>query len=56
MLCLKSCPRCRGDLYFGWESEAGCIQCGYELRPPEQTALLAKLQWPRRRPVPATGA
>jgi hypothetical protein len=56
MFCLKACPRCRGDLYLSHETEAGCIQCGYELRPAAQAALLARIRRMRRRPAAVAAA
>ncbi|MBF8299327.1 MAG: hypothetical protein HW397_376 [Dehalococcoidia bacterium] len=42
MLWLKKCPRCAGDLseqqdMYG--TEVICLQCGYYLRPSEQSQL-----------------
>jgi hypothetical protein len=51
MIAFKSCPRCRGDLHLGAE-EVNCLQCGYELRPAEKDALLAKLEEWRQKRLP----
>ena len=50
MIAFKSCPRCRGDLHLGLEGELSCLQCGYEARPEEKQALVARLSDARRRP------
>jgi hypothetical protein len=42
MIAFKSCPRCRGDLHIG-QDEINCLQCGYELRPVERQAIIARL-------------
>jgi hypothetical protein len=45
MLILKSCPRCRrGDVVVDQEEGLYCLQCGHELRPNEQTVVLARQQ------------
>ena len=39
MIASRSCPRCRGDIYFGPHGDNLCLQCGLELRPQEQAAF-----------------
>ena len=48
MIALKSCPRCQGDLHVAVDTEASCLQCGYELKPAENERLLAKIEQVRR--------
>lgn len=48
MFVLKACPRCRGDLNVGLDSEVTCIQCGYDLRPEERNHLITRLRVARR--------
>lgn len=55
MFVLKACPRCRGDLNVGLDSEFTCIQCGYELKSDERTRMVARLRVAHR-PVPAGAA
>ena len=50
MIAFKACPRCRGDLHQGLDGELSCLQCGYEPRPEEKQALLARLEQ-RRQPT-----
>ena len=51
MIAFKSCPRCRGDLHLGLENELSCLQCGYEARPDEKQAIIARLSEARRLPA-----
>ena len=51
MIAFKSCPRCRGDLHLGLEGEFSCLQCGYEARPDEMQAIVARINQRRRRPA-----
>ena len=45
MIAFKSCPRCHGDLQISRKSEdISCLQCGYELKPAETQALLARIE------------
>jgi hypothetical protein len=49
MLILKSCPRCRhGDVVVDPDGGLYCLQCGHELRPNEQTMVLARQPQPLR--------
>jgi hypothetical protein len=47
MFALKSCPRCRGDLYQTLDDEIACIQCGYNPRPEESMPVLARVRGER---------
>jgi hypothetical protein len=51
MFVLKGCPKCGGDVHTEaqvlGEPELVCLQCGYELRPAERTALLERFQHAR---------
>ena len=55
MIAFKSCPRCHGDLLVSKKSEdVSCLQCGYELKPEESEALMARInEHARRMPVAA---
>lgn len=52
MFFLKACPKCRGDLVvesdgldrWGEPADIICIQCGYNARPGEREALVAKMK------------
>ena len=47
MLHLKSCPRCRGDLYEESDHHGvyiGCCQCGAELSPEQEQTLRMNVQ------------
>ena len=46
MFWLKSCPRCKGDLYEGFDPYGGyvaCMQCGRYLTEEQEVALR---HWP----------
>lgn len=50
MFWLKSCPRCRGDLYEGkdiYGQYVACLQCGHYLEEGEEPVL----SYPPRRKV-----
>lgn len=50
MLYLKSCPRCSGDIYEGFDMFGhflACVQCGYELTDPQTTHL--KIEYTAKR-------
>jgi DNA-directed RNA polymerase subunit M/transcription elongation factor TFIIS len=49
MIAFKSCPRCQGDLHLGLEGEFSCLQCGYEARPDEKQAIIARLSEAHKR-------
>jgi hypothetical protein len=41
MIAFKFSPRCHGDVYVSrYEEQAGCLQCGYELRAEERVRPL----------------
>lgn len=44
---LKSCPRCRGDLYYDYDQygkDTYCVQCGYRPIPADVMALAVERQ------------
>lgn len=48
MFWLKSCPRCRGDLYEGQDMYGrymACLQCGHYLGEAEKPILRYLPQW-----------
>ncbi|HVC30357.1 MAG TPA: hypothetical protein VND24_04155 [Steroidobacteraceae bacterium] len=47
MFALKSCPRCRGDLYKTLDDEITCIQCGHSLPLDATGPAPARLGHPR---------
>ncbi len=60
MFWLKACPRCRGDLFRQVDLYGlyiACLQCGYVLRPEEESRLLSGLKpMTKREAVPAARA
>ncbi len=52
MVWLKTCPKCRGDLYLRPQiesDEVACIQCGIAMSPPEARRVIVAA---RRLPLP----